>query len=305
MRVSVIVCTHNRDYAITPCLDSIHTALTRAALSTAEAELVVVNNASTDDTAGRLRAWAGQASFPCHIVEEPRLGTSKARNAGLAAAKGELLIFTDDDCRLHPQHITDALRYDAADTEPVMRGGRIELGDPDDLPYTIKTDDTRRRWEKRNRDARYTDLVKTIIGCNWAMRREVTDRVGRFDERLGAATPACSAEDVDYVMRAYLADIAIEYVPDMTVYHFHGRKTAESIRALMRIYCIGAGALFAKYAFRHPDFCRPFSWNIKNRINEIRNQTILFDPELGITYHEVLRHNLLGMYRYWKSLIRL
>jgi hypothetical protein len=61
----------------------------------------------------------------------------RALNRALRAAEGDLLTFTDDDCRLHNEHINDLLRHHGADMGLVLRDGRIELGDPTDLPLSI------------------------------------------------------------------------------------------------------------------------------------------------------------------------
>lgn len=52
-----------------------------------------------------------------------------------------------------------------------------------------------------------------------ATRRAVVERLGPFDERFGAGSKIIpSGGDTDYICRAYLADISLEYVPDMTVF---------------------------------------------------------------------------------------
>ena len=135
----------------------------------------------------------------------------------------------DDDCRLSEEYVTDLLRHDAADTDLVLRGGRVELGDPTDLPLTIKTRPTPTRWQRQPHWTWDTifDTIRgcsMILGCNMAMRRAVVERVGMFDERFGAGTRLGGSEDTDYTLRAYRAHIAIEYVPDMAVFHYHGRK---------------------------------------------------------------------------------
>lgn len=252
MKLSIIVCTYNRSYAITKCLDSIAESL-RAAASV-EAEIVVVDNASTDDTSAVVRKWAETCDFPVQALYEPRKGVSAARNCAIRAAQGDLLAFTDDDCRLSRNYIIEALRHDAADKGPVLRGGRVELGDPADLPITIQTYDKVRYWYRPESLKKYVHLGGgMIVGCNLAMRRALIDRIGLFDERFGPGTSIPAGEDTDYIYRAYLANIRIEYVPDMTIFHFHGRKTAAQAEALLRNYVLGAGALYAKYLFRHPN----------------------------------------------------
>src|SRR5580693_3507353 len=102
MKLSVLVCTRNRSHAIIPCLDSIAQSLANAA--PLDAEIVVINNASEDDTGVVLNQWASKSPFPVSLQFEPRKGASYARNCGLRAARGSLLVWTDDDCRLAPDH---------------------------------------------------------------------------------------------------------------------------------------------------------------------------------------------------------
>jgi glycosyltransferase involved in cell wall biosynthesis len=96
------------------------------------------------------------------LLLEPKRGLSRAHNRALRAAQGELLAFTDDDCRLSKDYVNDLLRHDAADTELVLRGGRIELGDPTDLPLTIKTTPDRIRWHRRMNSARHQSIPGQI-----------------------------------------------------------------------------------------------------------------------------------------------
>src|SRR5579862_9385267 len=91
MRLSVIVCTHNprQDY-LARCL----AALAGQTLVLAEWELLVVDNASNPPLQARTALdWPSNT----RVVAEPRLGLTRARLAGIRAAKGDLLVFVDDD----------------------------------------------------------------------------------------------------------------------------------------------------------------------------------------------------------------
>src|ERR1017187_6698685 len=99
LKLSVVVATRNRAYAIAECLGSIAAAIAHAA--PLDAEIVVVDNGSTDDTAAVIKAWASASPVPVQLLSEPRQGKGRALNCALRAAQGELLVFTDDDCRLH------------------------------------------------------------------------------------------------------------------------------------------------------------------------------------------------------------
>jgi len=287
MKLSVIVATRNRDHAIAGCLDSIATSLANA--SPLNAEIVVVDNGSEDDTSAIVNAWAGACPFPVRLVSEPKAGLSRAHNRALETARGELLAITDDDCRVSKEYVSQLLSYDASDgTELVFRGGRIELGDPSDLPLTIKTTPTRSRWNRRMNSARHENLGDCFAGCNMTMRRAVVEQLGPFDERFGPGSVVGSGGDVDYVLRAYLANITIEYVPDMTVFHYHGRKLQSVGHQFMQRYMIGSGGLYAKFIFKDPNLCRPVYWDIKNALKEILSGTNTFLPALGFSHRDKL-----------------
>ncbi|MCB9988469.1 MAG: glycosyltransferase [Rhodospirillales bacterium] len=301
MNVSVIVCTRNRAHAITPCLDSMVEALKTVDIP--QKEIIVVDNGSEDDTAARVTAWAENCPVPFRLLSEPRKGVSRARNMAVREAKGDLLIFTDDDCRLDKNHVRDALKHAEADKIPTVRGGRIELPDPTDLRLTFKTDPDIQTWERSQNDARYKTMRGAVSGCNMAFPRKIIETVGFFSERLGPGTFIPGSEDTDFIYRVYLAGFPVQYVPDMTVYHAHGRKTAEEGKKLLSGYFIGSGAVYLKYLFIHPNFCRPFIWDIKNLIREIKAGESLYIPEYGLSFKYLLLCNLKGMGLYLRALL--
>ena len=301
MKLSIIVCTRNRAYAIAACLDSIAASLSRAA--PVEAEIVVVDNASTDDTSAVVKKWSESCAFPVQLLHEPRKGLARARNCALRGARGDLLVFTDDDCRLSEEFVQDALRHDAGDAGLVIRGGRVELGDPKDLPFSIKTDKVVQRCHKELYPVNGRELGAAIIGANMTMRRALVDRLGFFDERFGAGGPFHGGEEVDYVYRAYLSGILVEYVPDLLVLHFHGRNTLEAARKLVCNYNIGDGALYAKFIFKANRLARPLWWDIKRIIPELLGGPY-FLTELNISHRTRVASVLRGMIGFYVLSIR-
>ncbi len=235
VNVSVIVCTRNRREAMARLLEQLEHLVVPAGLRW---ELIVVDNASTDDTAAMLASV--HTSLPMRVVREDVTGLSRARNAGIAAARGGLLLFTDDDC-LPDAHwlATISEEFTRAPSLGVL-GGRVELFDLRDRPTTTRT--SRERGEISaafNLDA--------IIGCNLAFRRSALAVIGPFDIGLGGGTGAGAGEDVDFVYRSLRAGLRVEYSPDALVYHNHGRRTEAQVRALNRAYTVARGALFCKY----------------------------------------------------------
>lgn len=304
MRLSIIVCTFNRAYALQPCLDSIAAAI--AAAPGSDAEIVVVNNNSTDDTKAVLEQWAGACAIPVQLILEAKKGLAAARNCGIRAARGDIIAFTDDDCRMRPAYVSDLLRHYAMDQEAVMRGGRIELGDPTDLPLTIKTDLEPMRWDRSAPAARHALMGgECIAGCNMAMPRAVIDKLGPFDEKLGAGARIPGGEDTDYFLRAYLAGVPIVYVPDMVIDHWHGRKSPQQANRLVRNYSTANGALYAKYLFRAPSVCRGLYWDIRNALKELFRGRNTYLPDWKFSARDKVRYAVLGMMKYcYHSIVR-
>lgn len=233
--VSVIVCTRNRSDALARLLERLEQLVVPAGVRW---ELIVVDNGSTDGTAALLAS--PPRTLPMRVVNELTCGLSRARNAGLAAATGDLLLMTDDDCLPDPQWL--AVMRDEFARAPSLGvlGGRVELFDQRDQPTTTRTS------RERGQIAGALDL-DSIIGCNMAFRRSALAAAGPFDIALGGGTGAGAGEDVDFVYRALRAGLRIEYSPDALVYHNHGRRTDAQVRALKRAYTVARGALFCKY----------------------------------------------------------
>jgi len=286
--VSVIICTRNRAHSAAASLASVAAAAQEC--GGLDVELVVVDNGSTDDTQAVVEAWAKSVALPVRLVHEDRKGLAVARNTGVRASRGAILAFTDDDCRLAPDYLRTLHGLFARDAEMVVRGGRVDLGDPDDLPFTIKTDTTPSIYTGEQHPGGF------IHGCNMAMTSATFDHVGPFDERFGAGAPCEAGEDTDYLYRAHLAGIAVEYTPSLVVAHFHGRKSRAEIMKLNSIYARGNGALYLKHA-RHWQLFRNFVWDIKGSAQELVGGAPI-DAVFGFTYRANVIGCMQGMIRY-------
>jgi glycosyltransferase involved in cell wall biosynthesis len=295
MKLSFIIATRNRGHAITFCLDSIAASVERAGAIIAE--IVVVDNGSTDGTSAVVAAWASANRMSVQLLHEPKAGLARARNHGVRHAKGDLLVFTDDDCRLDPAYVSQLLAYDAADTGLVLRGGLVTPGETTDLPLTV-THPAFRRWHRKNSPPRHENIGTFILGCNMTMRRSLAERIGLFDLSFGVGGRIEAGEDHEYVFRAYCAGITIEVVPDMTVAHHHGRKAASDGNRLMRAYMVASGAIYAKYFLKSPNLCRQVYWDCRNAVREIVGGTNLFLPSIGFSSRNKVACYMRGAARY-------
>ncbi|MFN3512261.1 MAG: glycosyltransferase family 2 protein [Phenylobacterium sp.] len=289
MKISVIVATRNRAGQVAPALESIVAAAQGA--PAVEVEVVLVDNGSTDETAAVVAAEATRCPLRVIPAMEPEPGLSRARNLGLQKATGDVIAFTDDDCRMTPAYFADLARHYRKLEGPFVLGGRVELGDPADLPFTIKTDDQPARLGGEVHPGGF------VHGANMTAPREVFDLVGRFDVRFGAGGRFQSAEDTDFLVRARRAGVPVLYAPDMAVRHFHGRRTLAEVRKLSRAYQLGNGALLAKHWRADPMLLKHLWWNGRNAAAELFGGR-LFDPELGISHRDVFLANLRGLALY-------
>jgi GT2 family glycosyltransferase len=231
-------------------------------------------------------------------LHEARPGLSAARNCAIRSARGTLIAWTDDDCRLDEDYVVNLLRHDAGDKDPVLRGGRVELGDSADLPLSIKTDRAPRRWSRRTDAAGRDQLSTSIIGCNMAMRRVLIDIIGLFDERFGAGTSIPGGEETDYIYRVWEAGFEIAYDPDMVVHHYHGRKEQAVARKLLKNYIVGTGGLYAKHMFKavRPD--RPAPGDFWRIVKEFVSGKNYFLADSGILLRQFVGYWSQGVAKY-------
>jgi hypothetical protein len=135
-----------------------------------DCELIVVDNASTDDTAALALAQGAR------VVREPQRGIARARNAGAAAARGRLLVFVDADTRPPPALLQAALEGMASGR---LCGGGAVLEFDHDLDVAVY----RRATHAWNLLARRLNLA---AGCFVFATREAFNAVGGFNAELYA-----------------------------------------------------------------------------------------------------------------------
>jgi glycosyltransferase involved in cell wall biosynthesis len=212
IQISVTVCTRNREASLAHTLESL---LTASNLSKQDWELLVVtDSSSTDRTNSIAQEFAG--SFPSHVrlLIQPNTGKSDALNAGIRAARGDVLAFTDDDC-LCDEGYLPGIR--AVFSDPAIHAvAARELADiKGDAPRWL-----RRRLGEYDRGEAFCELPpgSLLFGSNMIVRRQVFARVGGFRPDLGPGGTGM-AEDMEISMRITAAGYRLHYAPQILIRH--------------------------------------------------------------------------------------
>jgi O-antigen biosynthesis protein len=224
--VSVIVCSYNGGATLEQCLRSL------AALDYPNYEVIVVNDGSTDDTRSIL------SQFPAiRVIHQENLGLSAARNAGLHAATGEIIAYTDSDCFAEPGWLTHLVhRFQHTDAAAV---GGPNLSPDDGWIADCVAASPGQPMHVLESD----HVAEHIPGCNMAFRRESLLAIGGFDIQFRKA-----GDDVDLCWRLQQAGYWITFAPGACVWH-HRRQTP---RAYLRQQA-GYGEAEALLRFKHPE----------------------------------------------------
>jgi GT2 family glycosyltransferase len=246
--LSVIICTRDRPEALGRCLMALLAQTSRAG------QIVVVDNSSHRSA----EAVTGQFSG-VDYVQEPRPGLSVARNAGIQASKGAMIAFTDDDVEPGPSWTAEIVRAFSSAAVDAVTGLVLpaRLDTPAQCYFQFKMGGFGSACVPLIFDRRFLDETKGMgaqvwrigAGANMAFRRSVFERVGLFDERLGAGASGCS-EDSELWYRLIAAGGACLFEPRAVVEHHHREQWPE-LRRQVRAYMKGhVSALFVQAA-RH------------------------------------------------------
>jgi glycosyltransferase involved in cell wall biosynthesis len=214
--VSVVLCTWNRRTVLPAALN----ALTHQD-ATVPYEVIAVNNASTDRTWEVIAEAARRSPDLLRCIDEPQQGLSYARNAGVRAARGDIIAFTDDDVRVSPDWVrTIAMTLDAHPDADWIGGPVLpDWGSPP--PAWI----TRERWAPLGLQDHGADPIVVgagrpicLIGANLAFRAHVFDLVGGFSTSVQRVEHGIgSTEDHEFERRLWVRGRTGIYTPNLVV----------------------------------------------------------------------------------------
>jgi GT2 family glycosyltransferase len=253
-RVSVVIASYNGARTLKACLDSLQ------GLRYPDYEVILVDDGSTDNTS-ELATLYPKVRWLRHRHNN---GLSEARNTGIAAATGEIVAFTDADCRAD----VDWLYYlvSVMRREQVIGIGGPNLLPPDDScvasavmvspggPAHVMLTDRR---------------AEHIPGCNMAFYKWALQEIGGFDPQFRQA-----GDDVDICWRLQQAGFQIGFSPAGFVWHYRRSRVKDYLRQQY-----GYGEAEAMLVRKHPEFFNGIGGGIwRGRIYSPARVGLVFRP---------------------------
>lgn len=200
------------------------------------AEVVVVDNGSTDETPLLLERWAASGPDRSYLRYEEQLGFARACNAGAGISRREFVVFLNNDTFVLESWLANLLRPFDEDSAIWVTGSRLLypsghiqhagvafnhlgphhllVGVPGDTPFALQRRD-----------------LQVVTGAALAMRRQEFVRLGGFDTSY-----LNSFEDVDLCLRVRRDGGRVVYVPDSVAYHFESMTEGRLDPSDMRNY---------------------------------------------------------------------
>jgi GT2 family glycosyltransferase len=248
--VSVVVTGSREPMLLERCLRSIF------ACDYPDFDVIVVEQRTASHAIARMLEERFDGERRLHLVDDGGAGVSRARNAGLAAATGDVVMFVDDDVLVDAQWISRCRAAFERDRDVACVTGLL-------LSPQLENDG-QLRCERFASVARgfepkvfrlpdgptthpffYYTPGSMGSGANTALRADVARELGGFDPALGSGTPSLGGEDLDVYARVLQAGHTVAYEPSVIAWQEHHDGVAQLRH---RVLCQGVslGAVLAK-----------------------------------------------------------
>ncbi len=278
---SVVIATRERADRLAHALDSM------LAQDHPDFEIVVVDNAPVTDATRVLveRKYAERVRY----VTEPVPGLAVAHNTGLAAARGDVVAFTDDDVVADPRWLTELTAPFAADPGLGCATGLI-------LPARLRTPAQvlleshggfAKGFTPRTYDSAGPPSDEPLFpftagrfgsGANMAFRTGVLRAVGGFDPATGAGTLARGGDDLYGFVRVLAQGHRLHYTPRALVWHHH-RETWQDLETQAYGYGAGLTAYLTAILVNRPALLPAFLARLPRGLAHARTLTAIRDTE--------------------------
>jgi glycosyltransferase involved in cell wall biosynthesis len=269
--ISVVIPTYNRLETLAHVIPT----LLAQDVPASSFEVLVCDSNSTDGTAEYLAEIARDYPHVRHLPG-PYTGRAAARNAGIDAAHGDVVLFNDADILASPDLLSMHLRHHHAQRNVAVVGLEVQVKNLDEYAYKRDHPEARGALHKPTRK-RLTWLY--FLTGNASVRREDLLRVGRFDESF----TGYGHEDLELGYRLERAGVTILYEPLAVNYHCQDVPHDDQ-KEKMRL----AGRSTVRFYRKHPDFAvrlnlgmTPVSLGLHSFFERVPGLLSFFDRQSG------------------------
>ncbi|WP_322511705.1 exopolysaccharide biosynthesis glycosyltransferase EpsD [Chloroflexus sp.] len=212
--ISIVIPTYNR----LARLQRVLAALAKQSYPNDQFEVVIVSDGSTDGTAEYCQQ--AQTPFHLHFIQQANAGPAAARNRGVAAARGNIVLFLDDDVVPAPNLIGEHVRLHEERSNRVVLGTMLTPPDATLSPWVA--------WEQAMLEKQYRAMTSGIWPAtarqfytgNTSLARQLVLAAGGFDERFRRA------EDIELAYRLNKLGVEFVFAPQAAGYHYAERSFA-------------------------------------------------------------------------------
>lgn len=208
--ISIIISVYNEEKTLHQCLDSL------LVLEYPNYEIIMVNDASKDNTLMILREYRKKSNKIKVVTYSVNKGVPGARNEGMKAAKGEIFVFTDADATFPKGWPLKLIEPFISHPKVGATGGR-DIAPPHQpliqrcIDYTL----TSFIGTGGLRGAKVRLAKYSVTGCNFAVKREVVEKVGMHNEKI-----RWRGEEKEWCQRIREAGYQIQFVPESYILHY-------------------------------------------------------------------------------------
>ncbi|MDB5076946.1 MAG: glycosyl transferase family 2 [Chloroflexi bacterium] len=223
-------------------------------------EVVVVCDGDTDGSADACRGMAATMPYPLQIVEQSTQGPASARNRGIAAASGDLIVFLDDDVLPDPTLVATHIAAHAGQMHMASIGPLLP---PADVSLSVWGS-----WEERMLCRQYDDMVagrweathRQFYTGNAAVRKDHILAAGGFDPSFKRA------EDVELALRLSERGTKFVFLPQARGWHYVQRP----FQAWVRVPAAYGAADVSMARSGRPEILGTAVWQFKSRRLPVR-----------------------------------
>lgn len=240
---SVVIPTFNRKKVLLRTLE----VLAQVDYPVGRWEVIVVDDGSSDGTDDAVTIWAAGTGLQLACLTQRNAGPAVARNRGAEAARGDVVIFIDNDIEVPPAFVRDHLRALASHPDCWMVGRIVHPSDMRTTPFGRYRDDLWERFHVAHPPGRISE-TRGMTAANLSVPRRDFLRLGGFDPSFTIA----SCEDWELGLRARRHGIRVLYHPGIVVVHNDWAGSLRRFCERQRLYSISDVLLWRKYGAESP-----------------------------------------------------